>query len=74
MVAPTKEVQPTINKEYDVAIIGCIPIMYTKIGKVKIEPPPPIKPKEMPTRAAKKKPINSILFYFQGKSNLIYSC
>ena len=31
--------------------MGFSPITYTKIGTVKIEPPPPIRPNEIPTSA-----------------------
>ena len=36
---------PTINSEYDVAVIAFKSKKYTSIGTVKIEPPLPIMPK-----------------------------
>lgn len=51
---PNKDVDPTTNKEYDVAIIGLSIKTYTSIGTIKIEPPPPINPNEIPTSADKK--------------------
>jgi hypothetical protein len=46
--APTKEEAPTINKEYAVAKIGLTPKRYTRTGTVKMDPPPPISPSEIP--------------------------
>jgi hypothetical protein len=45
---PTKLLNPTINREYAVASTGSTPKRYTKTGTVKMEPPPPIKPKDIP--------------------------
>lgn len=45
---PIKLVEPTTNKEYDVASMGDTPNRYTKTGTVSIEPPPPINPNDMP--------------------------
>lgn len=45
---PTKEVDPTINSEYAVANTGSTPKRYTRTGTVSIEPPPPIRPSEIP--------------------------
>lgn len=50
---PNKAVDPIINKEYAVANTGLTPIIYTKIGTAKIDPPLPIKPNEIPTKVAK---------------------
>ena len=46
--APIRLVEPTINKEYDVASTGDTLNKYTKTGTVRIEPPPPINPNEIP--------------------------
>ena len=36
---PIKEVTPTINKEYNVAVTGIIFNTYTNTGTVRIDPP-----------------------------------
>ena len=41
-IEPTREVIPTINKEYAVAKTGLTPNIYTRIGKDNIDPPLPI--------------------------------
>jgi hypothetical protein len=40
------------------------PITNTRIGTVKIEPPPLIRPKDTPTNAARIKPITSVVVLF----------
>jgi len=45
---PIKLVDPTTNNEYDVARMGDTPNKYTKTGTARIDPPPPIRPSEMP--------------------------
>ena len=42
---------------------------YTKIGTVKTEPPPPIKPKEIPTSTINKKTSTIIKFIFYENIN-----
>ena len=54
---PKRLVTPTINKEYAVAVTGVVSMTYTKIGKVRIEPPAPIRPIIRPTIIAAVKPI-----------------
>jgi len=44
----------TMKREYGVAVNGEIPNKYTRIGTVRIEPPPPINPKKSPTKTAPK--------------------
>ena len=52
-ITPIKLETPTTNKEYAGAVSeASTPKMYTRIGTVKIEPPPPIRPKERPTKIA----------------------
>jgi len=46
--APTRLEIPTIKSEYDIAMVGEIPNKYTRMGMVKMEPPPPIIPMDMP--------------------------
>ena len=55
-IEPTREVIPTINKEYAVAITGLRPNIYTRIGKESIDPPLPINPRIKPTKNAPKYP------------------
>ena len=54
---PNRLVTPTINKEYAVAVTGVVSMTYTKIGKVRIEPPAPIRPIIRQTIIAAVKPI-----------------
>jgi len=49
LILPTRDVVPTTNKEYAVAVTGLSASKYTKIGTVKIDPPPPNKPSVRPT-------------------------
>ena len=53
---PTKEVNPTINKEYAVAVTGIIFNTYTNTGTVRIDPPAPVKPKTIPITTAQRTP------------------
>ena len=55
-IEPTREVIPTINKEYAVAKTGLTPNTYTRIGKDNIDPPLPINPRINPTKNAPKYP------------------
>jgi hypothetical protein len=55
---------PTIKREYAVANEGVIPATYTNTGTVRIEPPPPIKPNEMPIKSAKIRTKMLITNYF----------
>jgi hypothetical protein len=49
---PIRLVEPTINKEYEVANTGETPNRYTNTGRVNIDPPPPISPNEIPINNA----------------------
>lgn len=76
---PTRLVAPTTKSDKVVAVIESKPKIYTKIGTLKILPPPPISPITRPITTAKKYPINSIknisanlLFKSEGHSNQDY--
>ena len=53
-IPPTKLVMPTMNNEQVVASNGFTCIKYTSTGTVRIEPPLPIIPSEMPINIAAK--------------------
>jgi hypothetical protein len=68
--APTNELAPTTKSEYAVAKIGSTPNKYTKTGTVKMDPPPPIRPSEIPMSSeAKSIPLflSQASFFFQGQ-------
>jgi hypothetical protein len=50
--SPNKLTVPTIARLIAIADLGGIPMTYTRVGTVKIEPPPPIKPRLMPMATA----------------------
>ena len=52
LIVPTKDVVPTTNNEYAVAVIGFTCNTYTIIGTVSIDPPPPVSPKTTPISRA----------------------
>ena len=62
-ITPAMLLTPTIHREYVVAKTGSIWKKYTKTGTVKIEPPLPTKPRDMPISVAKKYPIICIVDY-----------
>lgn len=47
---PTKLVAPTTNNEYVVANTASISNRYTSTGTVRMLPPPPINPSEIPIK------------------------
>jgi hypothetical protein len=53
LIAPTKLVEPTINNEYEVAVSGERWKRYTSSGTVRIDPPLPVIPSDIPINAAK---------------------
>ena len=52
LIPPARLVVPTMNNELVVASNGFTPNKYTRTGTVKIEPPLPIIPSEMPISIA----------------------
>ena len=52
LIVPTKDVVPTTNNEYAVAVIGFTCNTYTIIGTVSMDPPPPVSPKTIPISRA----------------------
>lgn len=60
-IDPTELVTPTTKSESAVAVTASKPKMYTKIGTLKILPPPPISPITRPIIIAEKYPKNSII-------------
>ena len=52
--APTAEVTPTTASEVAVARCASCPMMKTRMGTVRIDPPPPIIPSEIPIKVPSK--------------------
>jgi hypothetical protein len=63
-MAPTNEVLPTIKSESEVAIVGSTAKNTTRIGTVRIDPPPPMRPNTMPMRNAPMYPMISMSHMF----------
>jgi hypothetical protein len=53
-IAPERELAPTTKSEYPVAVTASSFIIYTSMGTVRMDPPAPIIPSEMPIRVASK--------------------
>lgn len=63
-ILPTRDVVPTTNNEYAVAVTGLRASRYTKIGTVRIDSPPPNHPSVRPTTNAPLYPnIKSIMCF-----------
>jgi len=58
--APTALVAPTTSSDVAMACLASIPATYASNGTVSMEPPPPRRPRVMPTRTAKAT-VNAIM-------------